>query len=142
MELRKPPFEEESHHLQETRLVSGEGSGSPKSQLGHLRASYACQKRFMHATFSIDRGCLRTPKNVSAQRPTPNFLGSAWLPKMSHMLKARYGTKWWSPRTMLQEVERRNSATTSGWDCPFIYPGFDCGSNGQPINTSHRLDKK
>ena len=40
------------------------------------------------------------------------------------------------PRTMLQELRRRNSATSSGWDCPlltFIYPGFDCGSNGSVI---------
>ena len=31
---------------------------------------------------------------------------------------------------MLQELERRMSATISGWDCPlptFIYPAFDSG---------------
>ena len=36
-----------------------------------------------------------------------------------------------NPRTMLQELRRRNSAAIYGWDCPvliFIYPGFDCGS--------------
>ena len=33
---------------------------------------------------------------------------------------------------MLQDLERRMSATISGWDCPllFIYAGFDCGSGG------------
>ena len=32
-----------------------------------------------------------------------------------------------------KEIRRRISATIYGWDCPlltFIYPGFDCGSNG------------
>ena len=36
-----------------------------------------------------------------------------------------------NPRTMLQELRRRISAASYGWDCPlpFIYPGFDCGSH-------------
>ena len=47
--------------------------------------------------------------------------------------QSRSVQKWWSPRTMLQEMERRISATSSGWGCPLltvIYPGFDCGSGG------------
>ena len=41
------------------------------------------------------------------------------LKNLSHLLKTdRY--KHGEPKTMVQEVERRISATVSGWDCPLL----------------------
>ena len=38
--------------------------------------------------------------------------------QVSHLLKT--GFKNGEPRTMLQEIESRISATISGWDCPLL----------------------
>ena len=48
------------------------------------------------------------------------------------------GTKMVNPEPC-KELERRMSATISGWDCPLltvIYPGVDCGSYGGRLSTS------
>ena len=40
---------------------------------------------------------------------------------------------------MLQELRQRNSAATSGWDCPlltFIYPGF-VAHLGRRVSSAH-----
>ena len=56
-----------------------------------------------------------------------------WLHMDKHMCHNQNPVlKWSIPRTILQELRMRISATISGWDCPlltFIYPGFDCGSH-------------